>query len=152
MLRYRSGSVFICQRAFWEGEIMNKRILLVAVLVLGAFGLFTVTNNSNTPETDDQSSLETTQQQSTLSANEDGTVVTYDAVVGVTALETLRSLTEVQTQNSDFGEFVTGIGGVDADSNTQYWSFYLNGEYASEGAGTLVGSDGDTFEWRLEEL
>ncbi|MDO8265521.1 MAG: DUF4430 domain-containing protein, partial [Candidatus Saccharibacteria bacterium] len=71
---------------------------------------------------------------------------------GKTALEILQQGTEVTTESSDFGDFVTGINGNIADSSKNYWSFYVNGAYASEGAGTYKTTDGEKIEWRLEDL
>lgn len=76
------------------------------------------------------------------------TAVNYDGVVDETALVTLQGLCDVATQSSDFGDFVTGIDGRDG-GDTHYWAFYVNDEYASEGAGTYKVKDGDRIKWVL---
>ena len=91
-------------------------------------------------------------QQTEIVFSDDGKTVTYAGQNDVTALVLLESGTTVTTEDSDFGEFVVGINGVEADSSSQYWSFYVGGEYATEGAGTYVTSDGEQITWELEDL
>lgn len=134
---------------------MKKSIVVAAIVaVIGLFGvgLYTI----NQPDTSVDSSVQTTEQpteQNTkVTFSEDGKTVEYQGVEGTTALATLKSLTEVKTENSDFGEFVTSINGVGADSSKEYWSFYVNGKYSDEGAGTYEAKAGDSFKWQLEQL
>jgi hypothetical protein len=87
-----------------------------------------------------------------VTISDDGRTVTYEGQGGYTALELLQAGTDVTTQDSDFGSFVTGINGVEADSAQNYWAFYVGDEYADEGAGTYQATDGEQIEWRLEDL
>ncbi len=135
---------------------MKKSILaviIVAVIGLFGFGVYNITQQ----ETSVDSSVQTTEQvaqptEDNITFSEDGKTVTYQGEESVTALATLKSLTTVTTENSDFGELVTGINGVQADSSKEYWSFYVNGKYADEGAGTYKAKSGDSFKWQLEQL
>lgn len=90
--------------------------------------------------------------QGSIEITNDGEAVAYDGVVGETALATLCDLTTATTEDSDFGSFVTSIAGVEATDGENFWSFYVNGEFATEGASTYVAKEGDQFEWRLEEI
>ena len=78
--------------------------------------------------------------------------IAYDGVAGEFALDTLRSLAEVETQSSDFGEFVSSIDGRAADANSEYWAFYVNGQLAPVGAGAYSAQAGDRVEWKLEQF
>ena len=82
---------------------------------------------------------------------EGATTVVYDGVAGETALVTLQGLCEVQTQSSSYGDFVTAIGGKDAGTE-YYWAFYVNDDYANEGAGTFKAQEGDKIKWVLTRL
>lgn len=139
-----------------NGGKMKRSILTVVILAvfgLFGFGLYAI----NQQNTSDDKSVQTTEQptgQTKREAifSEDGKTVEYQGEDGVTALVTLKSITNVKTENSDFGEFVASINGVGADSSKEYWSFYVNGKYADEGAGTYEAKPGDSFKWQLEQL
>ncbi len=81
----------------------------------------------------------------------DGSWVRYPGQPGVTALETLKSLTQVTTRETRHGEFVAAIGGVAARPD-QFWAFTVNGELVREGAGTWRAEAGDVVEWRLTAI
>lgn len=149
---------------------MNKiKILvgsLVAVVLLGVGGLWFVSQNNTSDNIQQSSSSESSQQtdEEILSQNEasaekleittseDGKTVSYQGQDGKTALEILKNGAEVATEESSFGEFVTGINGVLANSDSEYWSFYVDGAYAQEGAGTYQTKDTERIEWKLEAL
>ncbi len=142
---------------------MNKTKAVVVALViaiLGAGGFWVFTNQDTQTNDTVDSSVQQTEQQATgpvgvsdtVVVSEDGKSVTYVGETGKTALEILQGGAEVTTESSDFGDFVTGINGVEADSSKEYWSFYVDGEYASEGAGTYQTMDGEKIEWKLEQL
>lgn len=128
---------------------------LLAVVVIGAGGFWLYDNNQSSTD-DTVVNTETTQvvveNTPEITISEDGTTVSYLGQEGKTALELLQGGTKVIKDSSDFGDFVTGINGLEADSNKEYWSFYVNGEYASEGAGTYQTTDGEKIEWKLEQL
>lgn len=128
----------------------QKIFAVVAAVVLGVGGLLLLNARQDTSPTVTGSQQEF--RQSSLTVSEDGKTVSYDGQTGKTALELLQSLTEVVTEKSDFGDFVAGINGITADGKTEYWSFYVNGGYASEGAGTYKTTDGEKIEWRLEKI
>lgn len=78
--------------------------------------------------------------------------ISYKGETGKTALQILKEKYTVLTNESSLGEFVTSINGEAADENTQYWAFYVNGQYASEGAGTYQTKESDVIEWKLEAI
>jgi hypothetical protein len=137
---------------------MNKtkqNIAILSIVLLSLGGLIIYNNNQATQPA--ESSLKTVDQSvqptnSEISFSEDRKIVSYEGVTGMTALEILKNLTNVTTEDSSFGEFVTSINGLEAINNKEYWSFFVNGEYANEGAGTYKTTDGENLEWRLEEL
>jgi len=128
-----------------------KALIIAAVLVVGAGGgsLYAIHNHG-------QAARPTKTVQSApheqLVSSADKKTVSYEGQTGKTALEILKSLAQVQTQNSSYGEFVTGINGVTADGAKQFWSFYVNGKLASEGAGTYKTTNGQKIEWRVEDV
>jgi hypothetical protein len=137
---------------------MNKTKQLIAgllIVALAAGGLVLYNNrDNNTSKSNTETSQSAVDQtvKPTLTISEDQKSVKYEGQAGKTALELLNAGAEIKTESSDFGDFVIGINGVEADSAVEYWSFYVNGEYASEGAGTYQTSDGDQIEWKLEQL
>lgn len=135
--------------------------LVVAVLIAGGlvafYGPLDDDNNNNAvqqPESSDQATDESAEQstEEKVTFSEDGQTVTYSGEEGKDALSILKEHTEVATDSSDFGEFVTSINGVAADPDTEFWAFYVNGELASEGAGTYQTKSTDTIEWRIDKI
>ena len=128
-------------------------IIVAVVLVIGGGAYYFVSvNNDNTASSAEQAQVEQSAPVSTITFNDNGTIVTYDGVAGETALATLKSLTDVQVEDSAYGEFVISIGVVSADSSKNFWGFYVNGDMASVGAGDYVAKEGDQIEWQLTEL
>jgi len=139
---------------------MKKSKLIItaitAVLVIAGAGYWFVAKDSDDQIVNNET---TSQQEHTqevkkpeITISEDKKSVSYEGISGKTALEILKDGTDVETETSSYGEFVTSIGGVKADANSEYWSFYVNGSYASEGAGTYKTTDGEKIEWKLESL
>lgn len=126
-------------------------IIAVVALALGGFWYFDQ-SRSETARTNPSVSQPVIEEAPRLSVSEQGKTVGYDGQEGKTALEILRALTSVTTKTSDFGEFVTSINGRAAEDGKEYWAFYVNGTYGSEGAGTYKTAASDKIEWRLEEI
>jgi len=127
---------------------------LVTVLAIGGGGaaLFAANRSDDKADTKTTPAQQVTQPEAELTASEDKKIVSYEGQTGKTALEVLKSLADVKTKDSSYGEFVTAINGVEADGTTQFWSFYVNGKLASEGAGTYKSTDGEKIEWRVESV
>jgi hypothetical protein len=135
-----------------KGNNMKKQLIsAVAVAAIAVAGLGTYQAvQQDTPSAAQPSVVQQVPKPITFSENKK--TVNYDGVAGITALETLKTLTMVDTKASAYGEMITGINGVSADSNSEYWAFYVDGKLASEGAGTYKAQSGDKIEWRLEKL
>lgn len=134
---------------------MKKSIVTVAILVVAAIAGLSIYSINNVPKNQNNVQSTTTQKASQtekIKYSNGGKTVAYAGVVGKTALATLKSLTSVKTKTSSYGEMVTSISSLSADSKTEYWAFYVNGKLASEGAGTYKAASGDKIEWRLEKL
>ncbi len=141
----------------------SKKIVAAAFIVvaLGAGGAWFLTQSKDELEQpQSQSTVQTNQvvqdqevtDKDTLTFSEDKKTVSYVGQTGKTALEILKEKTEVSVEQSSFGEFVTGINGLVADSTKEYWAFYVDGQYGSEGAGTYQTKDGEAIEWKLEAI
>jgi hypothetical protein len=135
---------------------MQKKILMAIITMValgaGGFGFYKITNNSNTVQSQVQAS-ETVADVNGVQISSDGKVVSYEGVAGETALDTLKQLTRVATKAYDFGEQVIAINDLAQDELTgAYWSFYVNGQMASVGAGAYVSAQNDKIEWKLESF
>ena len=117
-----------------------------------AGGLFFVATNTNSTQVEIVDSAQSQLTTSTITINQAGTVVSYPGVEGETALDTLKKLADVRVEESAYGEFVTGIGVVEADATKNFWGYTVNGEFADVGAGEYVAKEGDQIEWQLTDL
>ena len=70
---------------------------------------------------------------------------------GSNCLTVLRGMTEVQTEDTAFGPFVTGLSGVTAPEG-YYWSLFIDNQYATTGIQdcTLYGTK--MVMWKLEAI
>ncbi len=128
----------------------NKKLLAViglAVVLLGLGGWFVF---GQKPATEQATTV--SQAQSAITFSADGKEASYKGQDGKTALEVLKSLTSIDSKESAYGTMVTGIHGVKAEDNKNYWALYVEGAYASEGAGTLKTKSTDTLTWKLEAI
>ena len=139
---------------------MNNKKIRVAIAVLatsiiglgGWWAAATIARPSEVSQSISTNTQQVEREQSRLSITADGREVRHEGEAGKTALATLRKLTTVETTESAYGEFVSSIQGVAADSSKEFWAFYVNGNVASEGAGTYTARAGDTITWKLEEF
>lgn len=130
-----------------------KKILVgvgaIAIISIAGFGIYLGVQHNDEPQ---QTPVATSQQTQAIRISEDKKTVSYDGVEGQAALVTLQSLTVVETKSTAYGDMVISIAGTKADESTEFWGFYVNGQMASEGAGTYKTVAGDKIEWRLEKL
>jgi len=139
---------------------MNKTksilVSLAAIAVIGGGGIWFYDSSQGAQESTENSQaitqVQVAEKKPEITISEDEKTVSYQGQAGSTALEILKSGLDVTVEDSSFGEFVTGINGVEADSSKEYWSFYVDGDYAPEGAGTYQTTDGEQIEWKLEQL
>lgn len=132
----------------------NKIIIITAaiavLLAAGFYGLYLTADSSNSANK--TSATKSTANGSSLQISPNGKVVSYNGVNGETALTTLKRLTQIETTQSSYGEYVTSIGGLAANSSKEYWAFYVNKKLAAVGAGSYKAIGGDKIEWKLENL
>lgn len=112
----------------------------VAVIIFGGYSLFNQTNNTA------QVNVSSDNQQE-FSSNE----ISYKGVEGISALNLLKQLHQVETKKFDFGEMVQSINGISADSK-HFWSFYVNNAISTVGAGEYTTKTSDVIVWKLEEI
>lgn len=123
---------------------MNKKLIAASIVIVLAItataSVYIINNNKDTQI----NTKETTQ---TIERTND--VVEYKGSEGKTALELLQIAATTEISGTGANAFVTSINGVDADLNSQYWSFKVNGELASVGAGSYITKDTDSIKWEL---
>lgn len=80
--------------------------------------------------------------------------VTYDGTVeldeGATVLDAIKATgLELDIQDSDYGSFVNGIGGLASFDfgDSSGWGYDLNGETVMDSADVATVSDGDVLTW-----
>ena len=129
----------------------NKIILaLVAAGIIATTGII-ANNQTQTPPPNQPAVSE----QSTPAAPTERTrtVITYTAKAGDTSMVQLkREADKVITQQSEYGEFVDSIEGHKGGTDGKYWSFYIDGEMASVGAGSYTQKGGEVIEWKFQKL
>ncbi len=79
--------------------------------------------------------------------------IKYKGVEGKNALELLKASHRVDTKDyPGVGEFVTAIDGLETDSKTSFWAFYVNGKQSPVGASAYITKDSDELEWKVETI
>ncbi|MCA5893880.1 DUF4430 domain-containing protein [Isoptericola sp. NEAU-Y5] len=79
------------------------------------------------------------------------TEFSYEGEDGRTALELLLEHDpDAAVQGEGENAFVTGIGGHEADADSEFWALSVDGEQAQVGAGSLETKDGQEITWTLE--
>jgi len=75
----------------------------------------------------------------------------FSIAPGKTALELLQKTVPHKTKGEGKNAFVVMIDNYEADNNKkEYWSFYINGQYAQVGAGSYILKDNDKIEWKID--
>lgn len=87
------------------------------------------------------------------SSSEAVDTITYKAEAGTDALSQLKELNDtVVTKDSEYGEYVESINGLVGGTDGKYWSFYVNDELASVGAGEFMPEGGEEIKWHFVKL
>jgi LPXTG-motif cell wall-anchored protein len=78
----------------------------------------------------------------------------YEMPEEITALELLQTITteqniELTITDSDYGPMITSINNLAMEGNS-YWGFYLNQQYATEGAATYIVKNLDQIVFKYE--
>ncbi len=78
----------------------------------------------------------------------------YDKVsieLGKTALELLQKTVPIKTKGEGKNAFIINIDNYEANNNKkEYWSFYINDQYAQVGAGSYILKDDDKIKWKID--
>lgn len=123
-------------------------VVMAAILFLSQSGLFGL-------QTVNAASLDNAV---TVSAvDEDGSAVLDTIAVeisdGDTAFDAIKEADEqLEWDTYDFGEMITGIGGVAADPDSDFWSFYVNGLFQDMGASSTEVTNGDNIQFILTDF
>ena len=67
-----------------------------------------------------------------------------------TVMEIMNNNYQVETEFND--TFITGIDGLVADSNKEFWAFYINDEMSNVGAAEARTQAEDIITFKLTEL
>lgn len=126
------------------GRKIEVFVIVVIIAVIGIIYAFKQKPVLVSTRSDDQ---KVAQQQAPVSA----AVIEYPGQDGKNALDLLKALHLVEAKHYSFGDMVTGIDGVTADSK-HFWAFYLNGSMAQVGASAYTTKSTDVIKWQLDEL
>jgi hypothetical protein len=120
-------------------------ITLVVVLLIGSATAVVAWRTHNEGAKDAKAA-----QSNTSHSQQRTTNLSYTGQNGKNALELLKQHASVITKNSSYGEYVDSIDGVAGGTGGKYWTFYVNGQQASVGAGAYATHNTDKIEWKLQ--
>jgi len=75
--------------------------------------------------------------------------ISYKGQAGTDALTLLKRHATIQTKHYSFGDMVISIDGI-TGNGPKYWTFYINGRMADEGAQAYSTKNSDTLSWKLQ--
>lgn len=132
------------------------------ILLLTASSLAACQSQNNNSQADPEENQETSssvavdsedQVAITVSANSENLStedVPFDE--GDTLLEVMEENFDIETEDSEYGAFITAIDDYAQDDDQNlYWLFNVNDEMASVGASEYVLADDDQIDWYLGE-
>lgn len=130
----------------------TKTILIAAftgvAVVIGITTLVLVNQPAASTTNNDQQAAQQAQQATSQVSD----VVTFTAVADQTVLAQLKANNDtVVTKDSAYGEYVDSINGKVGGTDGYYWSFYVDGQMASIGAGDYKTTGGEKVEWKFEK-
>lgn len=122
-------------------KIKAKKII-ISTFILGLliFNLVACTNQSEEEQNQTH--------QITIIVNEESKVVQVEE--DDTVMEIMKNNYQVETEFND--TFITGIDGLVADSNKEFWAFYINDEMSNVGAAEARTQAEDIITFKLTEL
>ncbi len=142
----------------------TKRVLsfILCVVLIAAIALFTTGCNENTetPETTTASQSETkvlgegkNKFSFTVTDNE-GNITEFEIRTDKTIVgEALLDLGLIKGDDGPYGLYVKEVNGITADFDTDstYWAFYVDGEYAMSGVDQTSIEDGKEYSFKVEK-
>jgi Domain of unknown function (DUF4430) len=133
----------------------NKILILIAALFIGGFAFLSYSKKIAQPIMEDAqpevAAIEESQPNQVKRVDELPKIELLAESDGQTAYELLELNHELEVKEYDFGVFIEGIDGIKGNDQ-YYWAFYLNGDYAEQGADQTVLKVGDKVEFRYEEV
>lgn len=136
----------------WTARLLKVfSMVLVAVLCVAApvalTGCGSSSDSSSDTTTDTSTSEATTDQVTVTQKVGDGDEQQVAIEKDATVLDVLKaSGVSYQSEDGSYGEYVTSIDGKAAEGNSG-WSYTVNGEEPSVGAGDYKVADGDAIVW-----
>ena len=147
-----------------------KILLLVLVLALAIVTAFIL--NANTASKDNEIANDAAFSGLNKKANESTSAVTIKLNYGekteeyklenvsekTTVFDVLKKVSEKSNielnynNNYSFGVFIESIGGIKNGDGGKYWQYYINGVLGDAAADKKVLKEGDSVEWRFEEV
>lgn len=96
----------------------------------------------------DKKDINTTQQ-----ANQpaDPNKISFVAEANKPVLEQLQAQNRtVEVKDSQYGTYVDSINGKKGGTDNKYWTFYVDGQMADQGAADYITKGGEKIEWKFE--
>ncbi len=125
---------------------MKKHTTKLIPLLLAALLLLSACGKSSTPAAGTKKfTFEITFSDGSTTSQE---IETDKATVG----EALQALGLIDGEDGPYGLYVTTVGGetVKYEDDGHYWSFYINGDYATTGVDATEVEDGATYAFKVE--
>lgn len=142
----------------YKGENMKSNFLLLTAIAMSVLLLFvalgSISDRSALLQTSvTEDTVNTAIEEAIDSPETQQTEFEFTATMsGQIALELLEANVTIETQEfGDAGKFVTSINGL-VGNNQNYWAFYLNDEYAQQGASQTILEEGDRVKFIYEAI
>ena len=119
-------------------------VILVAALAVGAYFLY----DSLKP------SVQQGSKAITILVTKDGETLKNESYkTNAEYLEgVLKENNSAEFSSGQYGVYIESACGIKADSTSEFWAIYLNGEMTQYGASEQPVMDGETYELRLEKF
>lgn len=130
---------------------MKKQILTYIVIVTVAVGVI-VGGFYGYQALTAKPAVSVTTVTTTCDTSDNGKTVTYKGEDNSTALDLLNKYCTTESQGQGQSAFITKINDVTANSTNEFWSFKVNGEMATVGAGSYITKSSDTIIWELSSF
>lgn len=141
----------------------RKLSCIICILLIAAMAFIAIGCNDKNPV--DESGTQSSTQSAVVNKGEgansftfsyttlDGKKTVYNVstnkeTVGAALLE----LGLIAGENGDYGLMVTSVEGNTIDTSSQYWAFYVNGEYAMTGVDSTNIEKGATYALKAESF
>lgn len=131
-------------------------IAAMATVTIGCNGKDPVDTNSVANDTASATVTEKGEGQNNFTfsfSDLEGTEKTYKILTDKTTVgEALLELELISGENGDYGLMVTSVEGISVDTSSEYWAFYVNGEYAMTGVDSTKIENGATYTLKVEKF